>query len=304
MAYFYDEINEFADLCAQVEVTGYDQALTRFEAWLRSNEIPVRKLTRTKAKAYLDYLKQQEFTPFYAKINLQIVNDFYSWLYSSQNLSPFRGMVIKTAKTRNRRPRTPHQIRTLTERQVDILRGSIKRIYDDPFLFYRAHLIIALPLYMGVQLSELHQLSIREVTGRDAFLELDGRDVPYTPQMKQLVRHYLAYRAVKVRHDESALLVNRSGVAMTATSLRREVALISEESKIKADVRTLIDTFTYNLVIDGAPVHVIMKMRNCTHAKALEYINIALKGEDAAEAYEKSVAQRMRAVKRKARRVQ
>lgn len=299
MEYFYPEMNRFAEVADRASLS-YQTELKAFEKWLREREIAPIKLTRAMATEYRQYLKQCDLMPAQARSHISVANDFYSWWYGAPNLSPFRGMKI-TAPVRRSKSKNINSIRIHSDYQVLRLTNAVKKLHTDPYRFYRATLILNMALYMGLDQYEMCRLTVRDASSKDGFLLVDGREVPYAPQMRLLVRQYLAYRAAKVWGNTAELFLLPNGEACSPNSISKEIRDVSEQANIKTNLKTLNDTFAYNLAVDGAPAQVIMTMRKCTYNKAVIFIEMSVNGIDLVEVYEKSVTQRMRPVNRRAR---
>ena len=77
------------------------------------------------------------------------------------------------------------------------------------------------------------------------------------------------------------------------------LAHLSAEARVNFSEQDLLDTFAYNLAVDGAPAALISSLRGCSVADAEEFISIAANSEEIARVYLRSVEQRMRPVRRR-----
>lgn len=180
----------------------------------------------------------------------------------------------------------------LTQRQIDIVRASVPRMKNNtPFNFYLFNLMIAMPLYMGAASKEMLQMRVEDIDLKATHIKVGAHVIPFHPQMRKLIRKYLAYRAARLPdgEDHGYLLVRAGGRGnntgrdgaekynVSNTMLLRYYRDISKVSRVKVTHKLLRDTYGYHLALSGAPHHVIMGAMGCTYETALRMISLASK---------------------------
>jgi integrase len=170
----------------------------------------------------------------------------------------------------------------LTQRQVDYVRGAVHRIpYEGMFNFYLFQLLVSMPLYMGLRRHEMFRLEMGDVGLNSHYLTINGRDIPFHPEMKKLVRRYVSYRAVRVRAESyTQFLLSAEGQGHGHYRMSRErldgcYAVLSDISRVKFSPLDLRETFIYKLAASGTPPPVIMGISGISHKAAMKYIGLA-----------------------------
>lgn len=301
----HDKLHEFLEIAERAEYR-CERQVSHFYGWASENAYDILKLTRTQAREYKSLLEASPFSSPVASLYLRTAHSFYTWLYTAAELSPFRGLRFE--KPRRRGPKTVSlNNKIMTPRQVDLFRAAIGKIFVG-FEYYRAHVIVAGILYMGLSVTELLELTVTEVRTSPGYLDLPSRKVPVTKNSATLLKNYLSYRATYVDAlDQQPAFLVRSSVnrdnekvtnTLTSISINNVVKKISEQSGVVCTPKILHNTFCYNLAMDGAPLPTICSMANISADKILKVLSQALQEADLSEEYVERIEKYVRPVKR------
>lgn len=301
----HDKLHEFLEIAERAEYR-CDRQARHFYGWVSENGYDLLRLNRKQAREYKSLLEASPMSPPTAALYLRCPHNFYTWLYASSDLSPFRGLRFQKPHRRGPKPVSINN-KIITPRQIDLFRASIGKIYAG-FEYYRAHVIVAAILYMGLSVTELLELTVSDVRTSPGYIDLPSRKVPVTKNSAVLLKNYLAYRAtyVDALDQQPAFLVkssiNRDNEKVTNTltsiSVNTIIKKISEHSGVLVTPKILHNTFCYNLAMDGAPLPTICAMANTNADKVLKVLSQALQEADLSDEYMERIEKYVRPVKR------
>ncbi len=228
----------------------------------------IEELKTEDIQAFLDELKEEDYTKKSVSRKLNSIKTFYRFLLNNNYVSENPADPIPHPKI------APKPPRILSEMEYRALRDVSR---EDP----RIYAIIELMLQTGVRIGEVRRLKLDDVDFKNNEIRIapygkhPERKLPLNEKAEDAVKRYLE---VRPESDENTVFITSTGNPFLVRNIRASINRMYEKAGIEdVMVNDLRHTFIAHQLINGAPLTLISKLaghkRLSTTERYLDYID-------------------------------
>lgn len=247
---------------SELTVQNYGKDLRIFESYVKNldNHLSLKSVDSDVIRCWMESMMDRGNTATTICRRLSALRSFYRFAFS-------RGLVGANPAYGVRNPKKGRPLpQFLREEEMDTLLDG-DGMWGDDYKSIRARTILAVFYETGIRLSELVGLDDSDVSLTGMELKVTGkrnkqRVIPFGPELKRFVSHYIEVRSKSVCRNTTALFVTEKGVRMNAAQVRYEVKKnISRVSMLKKRTpHVLRHTYATAMLNHGASIENVKKL--------------------------------------------
>jgi site-specific recombinase XerD len=140
----------------------------------------------------------------------------------------------------------------------------------DPFAYHRREAVLTVMYMWGLRIHEVEALNIEDVDLRKDFVRTINKGggtkhVPYTPEIKTIIKRYLPHRGRYLDRnaapeDRDALFLSLKGTRYSIASMRLMITQLADHAGVKVNPHRLRDTAGTHMLDADMPVERVMKV--------------------------------------------
>lgn len=200
-------------------------------------------------------IHDQGYSASYSTETLKRLRSWLKWMVDTEQLDKSPWVAIKIKRI----TKTPNP---LSDEELELLfTEHRKRAFrDNPFIYHRREMILALLYGWGLRINELVSIDLDDMDDMTKdFVRVRNKSsefktLPYGEDLKQIFRRYSAVRARHADRDQESLLVQLGGGAMTMNEVYKVIHDLGIDCNVKVNPHRLRDTCGTNLLDDDVPV--------------------------------------------------
>jgi len=239
-------------------LSSYLSDLDAFFAYLKENKKNVLTIKKITVDAYIEWLKDTGRANSTISRTTSSLKKFYAYLVENEKIkgNPVNGVEIPRVKKKIPEALTTREmVKLLNQPKTNDLKGI------------RDKAMLELLYATGIKVSELIELSLRDVDVKGGMLSLSGRNERYIPignvAAEALDTYIKKARSFMVKDKKvKNLFVNCSGTPLTRQGFWKILRGYAESADIKTEInaQTLRNSFAVHLLQNGADINAVSEM--------------------------------------------
>ena len=239
-------------------LSSYLSDLDAFFAYLKENKKNVLTIKKITVDAYIEWLKDTGRANSTISRTTSSLKKFYAYLVENEKIkgNPVNGVEIPRVKKKIPEALTTREmVKLLNQPKTNDLKGI------------RDKAMLELLYATGIKVSELIELSLRDVDVKGGMLSLSGRNERYIPignvAAEALDTYIKKARSFMVKDKKvKNLFVNCSGTPLTRQGFWKILRGYAESAGIKTEInaQTLRNSFAVHLLQNGADINAVSEM--------------------------------------------
>lgn len=239
-------------------LSSYLHDLDAFLAYIKENKKNVLTIKKLTVDSYIEHLKDEgKANSTISRITASL-RKFYSYLVEKEKvkINPVAGVEVPRVKKKIPEALTTREmVKLLNQPKTTDLKGI------------RDKAMLELLYATGIKVSELIELSLRDVDVKGGMLSLSGRNERYIPignvAAEALDTYIKKARSFMVKDKKvKNLFVNCSGTPLTRQGFWKILRGYAESAGIKTEInaQTLRNSFAVHLLQNGADINAVSEM--------------------------------------------
>ena len=239
-------------------LSSYLHDLDAFLAYIKENKKNVLTIKKLTVDSYIEHLKDEgKANSTISRITASL-RKFYSYLVEKEKIkiNPVAGVEVPRVKKKIPEALTTREmVKLLNQPKTTDLKGI------------RDKAMLELLYATGIKVSELIELSLRDVDVKGGMLSLSGRNERYIPignvAAEALDTYIKKARSFMVKDKKvKNLFVNCSGTPLTRQGFWKILRGYAESADIKTEInaQTLRNSFAVHLLQNGADINAVSEM--------------------------------------------